>query len=197
MGCMTPFSVARCKMRCRGSIARMKSMGEIGSPCRSPLSCFRGFPRIPFRRTLDEAVDKARLIQSLHFALKSSLCRTSRRQALTFFSKKPSLSQPWLPHSPTCTSRTQSIKDDIRKLVTDQLLPPPSRPLMAASGQGWGYSYLEHEWNHGVQGLFPAGILAPLLRFLPLPPPSFQNWASSYKSQPWGLTHSFPLFCPL
>jgi hypothetical protein len=45
-------------------------MGESGSPCCMPLSCFIGFPGAPFRRTLEEDGAKVMLNQSLHLGLK-------------------------------------------------------------------------------------------------------------------------------
>jgi hypothetical protein len=48
MGCNTPLSIAMCSSLYRGSIARIKSMGEMGSSCLMPLSCLRGFPGVPW-----------------------------------------------------------------------------------------------------------------------------------------------------
>jgi hypothetical protein len=60
-------------------MAKMNSMGEMGSPCRSPLSCLMGFPGILLRRILDEAVDRAKLIHSLHLIPNPNYSRTYRR----------------------------------------------------------------------------------------------------------------------
>jgi hypothetical protein len=60
-------------------MARMNNMGDIGSPWRKPLSCLSGFPGSPFSMTLEEEVERTRLIQSLHLGPNPSLCRILRR----------------------------------------------------------------------------------------------------------------------
>jgi hypothetical protein len=52
-------------------MARMNNMGEIGLPCRNPLSCLSGLSGASFSKTLDEEVERVRLIQSLHLAQKN------------------------------------------------------------------------------------------------------------------------------
>jgi hypothetical protein len=81
MECRTPLSVAMWRIRWRGSMVRMKSMGKMGSPCQRSLSCLMGFLGIPLRRILDEVVDRANLIYSLHLILKPIFSRISRRYA--------------------------------------------------------------------------------------------------------------------
>jgi hypothetical protein len=54
-------------------------MGESGSPCHMPLSCFIGFPGVAFRRTFEEDEAKVMLNQSLHLGPKSNFCTTSKR----------------------------------------------------------------------------------------------------------------------
>jgi hypothetical protein len=60
-------------------MTRMNNMGEMRLPYLRPLSCLMGLSGIPLRRILDEAVDSARLIQSLHLMLKPSLSNTSSK----------------------------------------------------------------------------------------------------------------------
>jgi hypothetical protein len=79
--CKTLFSITKCRILWRGSIARMKSMGEMGSPCLRPLSCLIGRPEIPFKRILEEEEVKTRLIQSLNLAPKANLSNTSSKYA--------------------------------------------------------------------------------------------------------------------
>jgi hypothetical protein len=78
---MTPFSTAMCTIFWRGSIVRMKSIGDIESPCLSPRSCFIGQHGIPFRRILEDDETRVKLIQSIHRAPKPSFAKTSRRYA--------------------------------------------------------------------------------------------------------------------
>jgi hypothetical protein len=78
MGCRIPCSVAKWRIRWSGSMTRMNNMGEMGSLYRRPLSCLMGLPGIPLRRILDEAVDSARLIHSLHLVLNPNLSITSK-----------------------------------------------------------------------------------------------------------------------
>jgi hypothetical protein len=73
IGCNTPLSAASWRILWSGSIANMKSMGDIGSPCRSPCSCLIGQPRPPFRRILDEEVAKDMEIHSHHLHPNPSL----------------------------------------------------------------------------------------------------------------------------
>jgi hypothetical protein len=64
-----------------GSIARIKSMEDRGSPYHMPLSCLMGFLGVPFRRSLDEEDVRAMLSHSLHFRPKPNLCSTSKTYA--------------------------------------------------------------------------------------------------------------------
>jgi hypothetical protein len=89
--CNTPFSTVKCRILCRGSIARMKSMGEMGSPCLRPRSCLIGRPGIPFKWILEEEV-KARLIQFLHLASKPNLSSTFIKYAHEIESKALAMS---------------------------------------------------------------------------------------------------------
>jgi hypothetical protein len=43
-------------------MARMNSIGEMGSPWQSPLSYLSGLTGAPLRRILDDEVERARLI---------------------------------------------------------------------------------------------------------------------------------------
>jgi hypothetical protein len=81
MGWRIPLSVATFRSLSKGSIAMIKSIGESGSPCLSPLSCFMGFPGVPLRRILEEDEANAMLNQSLHLGPNPNFYRTSRRYA--------------------------------------------------------------------------------------------------------------------
>lgn len=69
---MMLFAAALSIVLFRGSIARMKSIGDKGSPFRSPLACFIFFPGTPLSRTLEEDVASRAEIQSRHFYPKPS-----------------------------------------------------------------------------------------------------------------------------
>jgi hypothetical protein len=62
-------------------MARMKSIGDMGSPWLRPLSCLMGFLGIPLRRILDDVVDKAKVIHSRHPMPNPKISSTSRRYA--------------------------------------------------------------------------------------------------------------------
>jgi hypothetical protein len=49
-----PSWVAFSRNFCSGSMVRMNSIGDSGSPCRSPRPCLIGFLGSPLRRILDE-----------------------------------------------------------------------------------------------------------------------------------------------
>jgi hypothetical protein len=66
MGCSKPASVAMSKSLCKGTITRMNSISESGSPCRSPLPCLMGLPTSPLRRTRDDVLLHMRARASLH-----------------------------------------------------------------------------------------------------------------------------------
>lgn len=89
IGCSSPLLAANSISWCSGSIPWMKSMGESGSPCRSPLPCFIYRPRIPFRRILK----MMRLARS-----QSNPSIAARTLKLAFFpEEKPNLlnQKPW------------------------------------------------------------------------------------------------------
>jgi hypothetical protein len=73
----TPLPTARCSNLWRGSIAKINSMGEIGSPCLRPRSCLIGQPRVPFRRIREDEVDKAMSIQFRHLVPNPNFSKTS------------------------------------------------------------------------------------------------------------------------
>uniref|UniRef100_A0A0A9HGG9 Uncharacterized protein n=1 Tax=Arundo donax TaxID=35708 RepID=A0A0A9HGG9_ARUDO len=77
--CSCPASVAKSNNRCRGSIARMKSMGNRGSPCRNPVQWLKLLPLVPLSKTEDEAVDSKAETRSLHRVPNPNLSRTSIR----------------------------------------------------------------------------------------------------------------------
>ena len=52
----TPCCVAMSSRRCSGSMARMNSMGDRGSPYRTPLLWLKVGPCCPFSSALDEVV---------------------------------------------------------------------------------------------------------------------------------------------
>jgi hypothetical protein len=66
--------------RCSGSIARMKSICDSGSPCRKPLACFMRRLGTPLRRILKEDVASKVAIQSLHLCPKPNTCIVSGRK---------------------------------------------------------------------------------------------------------------------
>jgi hypothetical protein len=65
---------------CNGSIARMKSNVDSGSPCRRPLAWFIGLPGEPFKRIRDDAVARRVAIQSLHLCPNPSACNVSSKK---------------------------------------------------------------------------------------------------------------------
>jgi hypothetical protein len=79
-GCNSPLLAASSISRCSGSIAKMKSMGDSGSPCRSPLACLIRFPGTPFTSILDDDVARRVAIQSLYFCPKPKAGKVSRRK---------------------------------------------------------------------------------------------------------------------
>lgn len=75
-----PWSATSWMIRCNGSMASMKSIGDNGSPCLSPRSCFICCVGFPLINTLEVAEPNRTEIQSLHLVLKPNLSRTSRRK---------------------------------------------------------------------------------------------------------------------
>ena len=91
------YKDARCAMTCPGrgeraprrsaslvkelsaSITITKSMGEIGSPCRSPLAWAIRLPVLPFTSIFVLAVESNKEIQLVQCLEKPMCCRTSRR----------------------------------------------------------------------------------------------------------------------
>jgi hypothetical protein len=57
----------------------MKSMGERGPPCLSPLPCRIGSSGMPFNITLDDDVARSVVIQLHHFRGKPLRCRRVSR----------------------------------------------------------------------------------------------------------------------
>jgi hypothetical protein len=87
-GCSKFFSIARCRIFFwKGSIARIKDIGERGSPCRKPLSCLIGCPSNLFRRIIDDKVDSTILIYYLHLGPKPSLSIRSSKYSQEMESK--------------------------------------------------------------------------------------------------------------
>lgn len=72
-GVSMPSSSALSRRQWRGSMARMKSKGERGSPCRNPLRWSISRPELPFRTKAEEELARIVEIQSLHLALKPNL----------------------------------------------------------------------------------------------------------------------------
>lgn len=56
MGLRTPHAEANWRICWSGSMAKMKSISESGSPCRTPQACLKAWPGFPLRRTRDEDV---------------------------------------------------------------------------------------------------------------------------------------------
>jgi hypothetical protein len=83
----TPCYVAMSISRCSGSMARMKSMGERGSPCRTPLLWLKAGPCCPLSSTFDEAVRKRIESHSRHRGPKLNAYRTSNMQGQLTASK--------------------------------------------------------------------------------------------------------------
>jgi hypothetical protein len=61
-----PVSVAFCRRRLRGSMARMKRRGDKGSPCRSPLPCWIGCSGTPLSITVEVEEERSDVIQLIH-----------------------------------------------------------------------------------------------------------------------------------
>jgi hypothetical protein len=57
-GVRVPCYVAKSRRRCKGSMARMKSMGDRGSPWRTPLAWLKLGPCCPLSSTLEVVVQK-------------------------------------------------------------------------------------------------------------------------------------------
>jgi hypothetical protein len=66
MGCNKPAWVAMSRSLYNGSIARMNSIDESGSPYRSPLPCLMGLLASPLRRIHDDVLLHTRAKISLH-----------------------------------------------------------------------------------------------------------------------------------
>ena len=79
IGESAPSLVAKSNSRWSGSIARMNSIGDKGSPCRSPVLCLNHCPRPPFSRTEVEADERSVETHALHFCPKPNLERVSIR----------------------------------------------------------------------------------------------------------------------
>lgn len=62
------------------SITNIKSIGDRGSPCLSPLLCRMVFPGIPLRSTWVDEVASKPLRTSLQICPKPSFCNTSKRK---------------------------------------------------------------------------------------------------------------------
>jgi hypothetical protein len=61
-------------------MARIKSIGDSGSPCRKPLACFNCLPGILFRGILEDEVASNVAIQSRHRYPNPSACNISKRK---------------------------------------------------------------------------------------------------------------------
>ena len=72
-----PCCVAMSINRCSGSMARMKSMGERGLPCQTPLLWLKADPCYPLSNTFDDAVWKRIETHSCHRGPKPNACWTS------------------------------------------------------------------------------------------------------------------------
>ncbi|KAG2596978.1 hypothetical protein PVAP13_5KG219214 [Panicum virgatum] len=79
IGDSNPSAVALFNISCKGSIAKMKSIGDNGSPCLSPVLCLNHFPLEPFSRTEDVAVPNSVVTHDLHLEPKPICCITSCR----------------------------------------------------------------------------------------------------------------------
>ena len=72
-----PCCVANSSSRCRGSMARMKSMGDRGSPWRTPLPWLNLGPCWPFSNTVEVAVRKRMDTHSRQRGPKPRACSSS------------------------------------------------------------------------------------------------------------------------
>jgi hypothetical protein len=70
-----PCSVAFSNILRIGSIARMKSIGESGSPCLSPHWCHMGDPSKQLRMIRDEVDDQIKQMRSCQHCSNPNLCR--------------------------------------------------------------------------------------------------------------------------
>jgi hypothetical protein len=78
-GVRIPCWVARSSNRWSGSIAKMKSMGESGSPWRMPLAWVKPEPCLSLSDTVEEAIRKRMEIHSRQRSLKHRACRASSK----------------------------------------------------------------------------------------------------------------------
>ena len=79
--CNKPLSSANLKRLLRTSITKTNSIGERGSPWRSPLRCIIIFPGTPLSITWVEEVNKILEIRLRHLIPKPRWDNTSRRKA--------------------------------------------------------------------------------------------------------------------
>jgi hypothetical protein len=78
-GLSTPFCAANSIIHCNGSMARINSNGESGSPCHKSLACLIPLVGWPFTNTFEDDVPSSADTQSLHLVLNPRACITSRR----------------------------------------------------------------------------------------------------------------------
>ena len=82
-----PSSVAKSRIRCKVSMAKMKSYGERGSPCRKPRLCLIEGPEIPLRSTVDDEEVSINASQLRQCGLKLRCCSSSKRYSHETVSK--------------------------------------------------------------------------------------------------------------
>jgi hypothetical protein len=86
-GASKPCRAACNSRRCKTSMSRMNSIGDNGSPCRSPRAFQMTRPSSPLSRTRVDAVEMRIEIQSLQRHPKPMPCNTCSRNAHAAVSK--------------------------------------------------------------------------------------------------------------
>lgn len=86
-GCSNPCYAAFSRILWTGSITIIKSNGDNGSPCLSPLACLIFWLGLPFISILEDDDPRIEDIQFCHFVLNLNAVRTSNRYCQPMESK--------------------------------------------------------------------------------------------------------------
>jgi len=86
-GVSSPSSVALFNISCKGSIAKIKNIGESGSPCLKPVLCLNHLSWAPFKRTAELEVSSKVDTQALHLFPNPIFSSTSCRKSHLIVSK--------------------------------------------------------------------------------------------------------------